>query len=261
MKNRCVKIFGERNTSTNALKELIESNEIATVFHGGARTISPASFRVARLLTTLEKALGRQQYPLREWAMDFAFKGCKASNAWKHTCTDFEDVSDLAGHIVLVCVRHPSSWLLALHRRPYHALSQPPKSFEGFLEMSWKTLGRDRTERKVLTPPELYNRKIKGYFELLDAIESVGGQFAFVRFEDFAIDQVSVLRGLPFGPEIEGKDIQPVRKSTKDPSKDHNYYRNYYGNELWRADISSDAQNMIIDAIDWEQLKPFRYIP
>ena len=125
--------------------------------------------------------------------------------------------------------------------------------------MPWKTLGRDRTERAVMTPTELYNRKMEGYMALRDAIESVGGQFAFVRFEDFAVDQVGLLRRLQLTSEIEGKDLQPVRNSTKDPSKDHNYYRDYYGNERWRADISPGAQDLILGAIDWELLKPFGY--
>ena len=258
---KSIKIFGERNTSTRALRELIVSNQLATVLPGTSGQISRATVRFAKQVQRLEKTLGRRQYPLSEWTKDLTFRGCRASHAWKHTCTDFKDVSDLAGHLVLVCVRHPSSWLLALHRRPYHELVELPKRFESFLEMSWKTLGRDRTNREVLTPPKLYNRKIKGYLALRDAIESANGQFAFVRFEDFAIDQVGVLRSLPLGPEIESRNLVPVRKSTKDPSKDHDYYRDYYGNERWRTNISPDAQNMITDAINWEQLHQFMYVP
>ena len=52
MSLRHVKIFGERNTATNALKALIETNSEATALPGVSSEIDPAIVERLRLLRT-----------------------------------------------------------------------------------------------------------------------------------------------------------------------------------------------------------------
>jgi len=48
-------------------------------------------------------------------------------------------------------------------------------------------------------------------------------------------------------------------RSTKDQSKDSNYYRDYYLNEKGRREISSEAMSIINDSVDKELMSHFGY--
>lgn len=256
MTYRFIKIFGERNTSTNALKQLIEQNSDSEVIPSVASEIDLRFAAKIRLINAIPKG-----NLFREYYIDSVFRHAPLKYSWKHTATNFDTVEEFADCFTIINVRHPASWLLALHRRPYHALRSVPKSFERFLSTPWKTLQREGLQQQKMTPANLYNDKIRSYRNFSTRLESIAIEYAFVRFEDFAADQIAVFEQIKPYLVYPSDDPMIVRPGTKDQSQDAAYYKNYYGGEKWRDDLSQAELTLINKAIDWRSLTQFAYDP
>jgi len=249
-----LKIFGERNTSTNALKRLIEANSDSRVLPSVAQELSPTfterDWRIRRL---------PHGEVLAEHYIDFLFWRSPAACSWKHAATYFPDIGEFAEYPVIFTVRHPASWLLALHRRPYNSIRPVPDNFRDFLDMDWQTLRRDRLKGAVLSPITLYNVKIASYLEFCSKLNDTHGKYIFVRFEDFAINQQDVflqIKGLISNP---AERPSLIRESTKDAQKGIDFYKEYYGNEKWKNEIDRESSEKINKLINWNQLTSFNY--
>ena len=66
----------------------------------------------------------------------------------------------------LTITKNPYSWLLSLHRRPYHQKIDRNLSFEQFLQSKWTTLKRDNSAPVLNSPIELWNKKNRSYLNL-----------------------------------------------------------------------------------------------
>ncbi|MEM6650157.1 MAG: hypothetical protein AAF603_07905 [Pseudomonadota bacterium] len=251
-----IKIFGERNTSTNALKQLVEKNADVVVRPSTAEAVSPFVKWQIRLINRLPHSL-----KWKEAALDRAFSKTSPSFAWKHAATSFSSVEDFKDVPVIFMTRHPASWLKALLRRPYNALSPIERPLDKFVTAPWQTLKRDRLEGRLLTPAVLYNEKIASYLSFAKQLEAAGYAYRFIRFEDFCVDQRTVFEEIR--PLLKDAVDQPniIRSSTKDASKDWRYYQDYYGQQKWVKDIPEAAKPIIAKVIDWDQLSPFEYSP
>ena len=251
-----VKIFGERNTSTNALKQVIEQNASARVLPSVAAECDPRfAARLARM-KRLHLPIGMQ-----EWQTDRVFAKAPDAHAWKHAATDFSDVRAFSDTLVVFCTRHPASWLLGLYKRPYHNLAPGLPTLPGFVAAPWKTVGRERMAGITTTPTALYNLKLQSYQRMQDALDAAGIAHATIRHEDFAMDQRACFDRLR--PHLAGvtPDFRPLDTSTKDAGKSVDHYRDYYGRELWRAEIDPVTAQSIQDTIDWPTAAAFGYQP
>lgn len=249
-----VKIFGERNTSTNAMKRMIEMNSGARVLPSVVGDLRPGfQHPVMRFFRNL-RGSGYTEKRIEE-----TFENVTPERSWKHCATIFDDVSYFEGCVVLFMVRNPYSWLQALHRRPYHARQAVPESLEEFLTAEWQPTKRDLVGTQSLTPIELYNRKLSSYLQFMRQLDAGAHLHFVVTFEAFAVDQIAAFQ--EFGFHL--KDCVPAPKalerSTKDRSRDKDFYRDYYGNELWKKDISPGARDIINDGIDWTVANRFGY--
>jgi hypothetical protein len=251
-----IKIFGERNTSTNALKLLIERNSGARLAPSVAREIDPG---IARRLKWARRL--RVPEALRERMIDRVFEGHDCLKAWKHTTTRFDDVTPLAGCHVIFCVRHPASWLLGLHRRPYHIHTSIPADLGAFLDLRWNTVGREGLGRAQTSAMELYNLKMAAYADLQSRLGAVSATCSIVRHEDFAVDQAAVFAALVPFLGSPPKAFRPLERSTKDPSRSRSYYEEYYGNQRWRDEIDAECATRINAEIVWSALRPLGYEP
>ncbi len=256
---RKLKLFGDRNTGTNALTRLINANSGSRVLPASVPTL-PLPTPVRR---RLQQGLQKLEVERREARIDTIFRLCPVRWSWKHAATRFTpaETARFRDVPVVILVRHPASWLRGLHRNPYHALVPVPERLEDFAAMRWPTVARERLESRVLTPVTLYNEKIAAYLAFADALAGIGGRVEFVRFEDFVVDQIAVferLRPLLAAPKA---DPDPVSRSTKDREKDHRYYADYYGRELWRAEIPDALWAELATGIDWDALERFGYAP
>lgn len=251
-----VKIFGERNTATNALKQLIERNSRSRVLPSVAKEIDTTFDRAMRLISKLPF-----KTTLREAYIDRVFRAKSPRLAWKHAATNFSDLSAFRDCAVLLTTRHPASWLVAFHRRPYHALGAVPAKFATFLTTRQKTVWRDNLQRRSMTPIELWNAKMASYVSFSKRLEATGTVCRWVRFEDFVRDQSSVFESLRDILSEPAETVSVIAKSTKERSKDFRYYRDYYGNAVWLRDIDELSRNLIDQRLDWQLAAELGYRP
>jgi hypothetical protein len=246
-----VKIFGERNTGTNALARIIRENSAAMCLPGTSGELSPIIGRIGNTQWLPARRL-------REQLLDSVFTGCDPLCVWKHCATNFADAAPFDDVLVLFTVRHPASWLLSLFKHPYARLGPHPRSLAEFLNSRWKTVARERLGGAAFRPLELLQAKLDSYLSFAAKLMDRGIPHRIVRFEDLILQQPRVYSSI--ASEIEGArgDFEVLRTSTKDPSKTLDDYRDYYGKEKWRDELIG-LEAPINDRLDWVQLGRFGY--
>lgn len=251
-----IKIFGERNTSTNALKEMLETNSASRVLPSTAieldAGIRPRLARAQKL---------RLPQSLRERMSDRVFEARSPLEAWKHRLTDFENLAEFADCHLIFCVRHPASWVFGLHRRPYHIHGRPAKTLDAFLDKRWRTVGREGLGRSKTSATMLYNRKMAAFVGLQARLKAAGLRYSVVRHEDFAMDQAAVFARLAPHLSQPAVTFRPLDASTKDQRRTRAYYQDYYGQQLWRDEIDQQSMARIKAEIDWSLVDDLYYTP
>lgn len=253
---KLVKIFGERNTSTNALKKLLEENSNSRVAPSVIGEVAP---RIRDLVKIATKT--KLPHTLRERLIDYGFSGKTALNSWKHTATNFENIDDLDDAHVIFCVRHPASWVLGLYRKPYQIHETNYSDLRSFLDIRWTTAGRERLQKAPISATETYNMKLESYAQLQESLSNKSISYSIVRHEDFAVNQLEVFSKLAMHLDEPAEHPKELTRSTKDSRKDADYYKNYYGKMLWLKDIDSQSLDKINNEIDWAQLSQYEYSP
>jgi hypothetical protein len=248
-----VKIFGERNTGTNALSRIIEANSEARCLPATSGDLNPLLGRIGNT----EWLPGKR---IRERLLDSIFEGQSPLCAWKHCATNFPDAAPFDGVFVLFTIRHPGSWLVSLFKRPYQRLERRPATLAEFLNSEWETAGRELLGRARFRPLELLQAKLGSYLGFADKLTECGIAHRFLRFEDIVLNQAGLYSTI--APELENarSDFHELESSTKERSKTLDDYRDYYGRERWREaliglEASIDAQ------IDWSKFTRFGYQP
>lgn len=251
-----IKIFGERNTSTNALKKLVEANSASRVVPSAPGELNSALTLPLRAARKFHLAPS-----LRERLVDAVFAGRPALLSWKHAATNFEDIDSLSGHSVIFCVRHPASWALGMYRRPYHVHGPASPSLAAFLNRRWRTVSRERLGRATMSAMEIYNAKMAAFADLQARMDAAGMPYCIVRHEDFATDQEGVFAHVAPFLDASSATFHPLEASTKDGAKTRAYYRDYYGNRRWLDEIDTESAARIRDATDWSGLERYGYDP
>ena len=243
-----VKIYGERNTGTNYLSRLIHLNleveELAGV--------------VPKRIVQLQNRL-----PGREWVKDIYFNWSFASNlGWKHMRV--KSPEKLHGTVAsrnkvrfVTLTKNPYSWLLSLHKRPYHGdRKAPQQDFEAFLRKEYCPKGRDNVGKANVNHTLLWNHKNRSYLELATSFSGIN-----VRYEDLLDDPASTLAAIcqAWDLEFDRNQFQNYSDSTKDSDKDANFYRDYYLGEVWRSKLSREAIAIINRDVDFELMQHYGY--
>ncbi|HID34407.1 MAG TPA: hypothetical protein EYP25_07535 [Anaerolineae bacterium] len=249
MNLQCIKLYGERNCGTNYLEQLIRRNLTATLLPGTAPAWLRRRFR---------------HHPrLREQVIDAYFFMTFGRNlGWKHMLAP--DVARLERSIrplgqtyFLFLVKNPYAWLLSLHRHPYHH-PHPAGDFDAFIRAAWPTLGRENHARRpFLNPVVMWNLKNASYLRLA---REAGGQI--VRYEDLVADPDAVIHAIARAGGIKRKSdiFVNVEDSVKgEENRDFAFYRAYYLEERWRAELSSSAIQFINQHLDKTLLGDLRY--
>ncbi|MFM8332222.1 MAG: hypothetical protein ACKN9T_11080 [Candidatus Methylumidiphilus sp.] len=238
-----IKIYGERNTGTNYLEKLIDLNIEANIMPG----VVPQ--RIMAL---------QQQLPGNEMIRDIYFKLTFSSNlGWKHMLVKPPEKLRHHSNVGFVTLtRNPYSWLLSLYDRPYHQYYSEKPSFEEFLAIPWRTVGRENAAKELPSPIELWNIKNFAYLRLNGILPSLN-----IRFEDLLIDPQGVC-GLiceTFSCPKKAAQFVNYEKSTKGGGKDYWFYRDYYLNERWKPRLTPLATSMINERINPRLMETFRY--
>lgn len=242
-----VKIYGERNSGTIYLSELIRLNFVAKELRGF----------VPWPVTGLQLIL-----PGRESVKDAFFSSTFGRNlGWKHMrVKPVEElkqyrISSRRLHFITI-TKNPYSWLLSMHRRPYHQYYDEQLTFEEFLTTPWQTTGRDGTRETVSNPIELWNVKNRSYLQLDQGFPALN-----LKYEDVLCDPEEAMRRIEreFRLQRAADEFRNFERSTKESSKDSAYYQDYYLNERWREKLSTAAVELINEHLDHELVQMFGY--
>ncbi len=245
--NTLIKIYGERNTNTNYLSQLIKLNLDAYEIPG---VVPPTIMSLQEIL------------PGKELVRDIYFKLTYGRNlGWKHSRVKpiyiLKRYSIVRNNNIafITITKNPYSWALSLYRNPYHQYYSKKLNFETFLRTPWKTVDRDNTKRWLSNPIELWNIKNSSYLQLseLNAL-NITTESIFVNPET-AIEKIYKTFSIRKISDV----FVNYEKSTKEKIKDFNYYKNYYLNEKWRDELSMDAISIINEAVDKTLMSNFGY--
>ena len=140
-----VKIFGERNTATNALRQLIQMNSQSKLSPGTLGELYPVRAEVLRRL----RRIGLPS-EVAERYTDFMFAGNSPLKSWKHAATHFA-LEEIEGVHFIFTVREPKSWLVGLFRKPYHKRGTVPKNLTEFSEAKWRVVDRENAKNALQT--------------------------------------------------------------------------------------------------------------
>ena len=244
---KLIKIYGERNTNTNYLRELINLN-----------------LEVGEIPGVVPKAMRRIQtyLPAKNGLRDLYFGLTYHRNlGWKHALvkdplyiSKFALVKNNDVHFITL-TKNPYSWLLSLFRRPYHQYYKVKPDFETFLEMEWKTVRRENIRQTVANPIELWNIKNRGYLELqpLNTLNLTTESI----FHD--VESVLLQISTKFSINYLTSHFINFDHSTKYESRNSEYYRDFYTNERWRPEISDSAISLINNHLDADLMEQFGY--
>jgi hypothetical protein len=238
-----VKIFGERNTGTNALSQFIAQNSESLLLPG-------TFFQLPKADPSVLKHKGRGE---TEKLIDLAFSNQPPTFQWKHCATNFtdEDLAQFRNCTTLILLRNPISWCLALWKNPYNGLVEVPRSFDEFVNVKWKTVGRERLDLKVMSPSDLINLKMSYYKEFVSRGQKNGHSMKVLRFENLVCSPLSVWTSIKADLSNPKDDPALIERSTKDPTKNLQFYKAYYSEGKWKSEISENTYNLLNKRIDW----------
>lgn len=247
-----IKVFGERNTGTNALISVIRENSSSKIYPSVLAEVSPETRAQLAMLMKLGISIkGKEQL------IDSGFKGQPILRQWKHAATYFETDSIPDDVHFIFMTRHPLSWLIGLYQKPYHILSPRPDSLLDFANMNWETVGRDNLQHKTFKPLELYVEKLRSYQHLISALKAKNIGYSVIKFEDFVTNQAKTFETLRPHLTNPANKFRELTKSTKESNKDSEFYHNYYLNEAWRkefpeiGDVNLPAESQLFEAFGY----------
>jgi hypothetical protein len=199
--------------------------------------------------------------PGKQFVRDKYFELTYEKNlGWKHTTVKPE--SELRRYEILkkgvtfvTVTKTPYSWLLSLHRWPYHHYYGEKPDFVSFLRAPWKTVGRDNCESVMRDPIELWNVKNKSYLRL----KSV--DVTNITSESVLADPKALIDSLSDSFAILKSDnyFSNLNESTKDKSKNYDYYNDYYLNERWKDELTDESVAIINSRLDKNLAAYFGY--
>lgn len=215
---RFSKVFGERNTGTNFMDELVKANcpELRHIMN----------VRLPMRTLDQDRRLDEEGNPagyelrLREHykglALRFAIERYKDlanrprqhyNFGWKHSAVSIDEMRDSTLYdktAFVFVVRNPYQYLLSLHRRPYALLPIRPMPLARFIRHPIIPVDRDNLpDHSYLTSPlELWNLKVRSYMEAVEQCETA----VLFRYEDVVVD-----------PETVGKTLSALDIKVRNP--------------------------------------------
>jgi hypothetical protein len=245
-----LKIYGERNTGTNYLAELVQRNMDVDVLPG----LVPWFDVPAMMTRKLRRLLPQAADQIHERARDRYFKATFERHlGWKHMCPAPDMMSEAVLRDVrfLMVLKNPYAWLLSLHSKPYHVGGMDER-FEDFLDRFLPVMEtRENIGSEPLPAVEVWNRKVRGYF----ALEAAARHAVMVRYEGFLADEEATLTRVADDLDIPRRShFLSVPRGVKRGDRDRTQidFAAYYLEERWRDKLSADAIRRINSLLDGE---------
>jgi len=171
---------------------------------------------------------------------------------WKHrVAPGKEEIEEMIkGNVPYIClVKNPYSWLLSMHKRPYHHESLRKVSFTEFLKYSY---GDYRN------PIVMWNKKNRSYVEM----GNYSDNHIVVKYEDLLKDpkQQLTLLSEKFGFQKPGlfKNIHNLLTNSHGVNK-RRFHADYYIKEAWRKKLNNDHIKYINQFLDEDLLSILGY--
>lgn len=229
-----VKLFGERNTGTTWIENLLRAN-------------------LATKLVRVTAAKVRETFVARgsagfEEDMDAFFVSRRGVNfGWKHRAVTPADLAETPkfGETGFVFLTKDPYWFVrSLHRNPYNRLADRARKapLDDFAVRPWPLLMRDELGPGTLANPfELWNRKVRSYLDTCDQLPP--GKAVWLRYEDALVDDEREIRRIAATLGLAGPEtFTPWETSTKgDAEKDRAHYQRKYLASDYHAHFSREA--------------------
>ena len=248
---KSIKIYGERNTGTSYLSQLIKKNIKCKILLS----------RIPFLLQKFQKLIPKNNEYFRDLYFDFD----KRCLGWKHTYINDEILDQINNYkedlVIVTVTKNPYSWLISMFNRPYHFNYDNinTKSFEEFLNNKWRCVKRENSPKDYIKNPiELWNMKNNSYLSLSDKTER---QIIHIKYENILADYKKVIKkivktgGFPY----EHKKTTNIIKSAKGDNKKFSDYKEYYLNESWKEKITKEQFDLINNHINQTLMEKFNY--
>lgn len=259
MTEQSIKLFGERNTATRAVLRMID----ATPGICSAAATPDHEAEDAALKQEVAQIAGKMVRPwrriYREAVKDRFFAQVPPVRAWKHTAPTYDSVYAAERIAVLFTVRNPYSWVLALHRNPYHMMGELPAKLGDFIDLPWLTVARDGLEPLLASPVELWNRKLAAYLAFMEQAKADGVAHAVLKFEDFVAKPPESFTEAAAKMGIVCPNPVYDPKPTKRLGLTLRSRKTYYGRGDWAKNVSQTDIDAITDRIDWDVAAGFGY--
>ncbi|MBK8500859.1 MAG: hypothetical protein IPL46_00895 [Saprospiraceae bacterium] len=241
MSIKTIKIFGERNSGTNYLAELLKSNLEVDLLTGTVPNFEPF-IRV-------------------EWVKEiFYLFSARHNLGWKHAEINLSLVQlyrSLAQLHFVTITKNPYSFLLSLFDNPHQIVGKRPAKFRDFLSNAWITRKREYTQSHFESPILLWNAKNASYLRLLKEFPD---RCKLLTYENLIVDPESYI--IAIADQFDLHRIGPFRnieKSTKNNGKAFSDYRTYYLSQHWQSRLRREDLEIINEKLDHNLMHYFGY--
>lgn len=257
-----VKVFGERNTGTNFLNQLIRKNTNLIVLEHGNNSLSKERFNSLRRgfpfwqryspalkSLVLDRLIDQQRND--EYLENFG---------WKHAFVDVKDLEvsprfDQTFFIFLV--RNPWRFVSALHRRPYNLFPRKKCNISEFVDSCFIANERDRLPCNfVESPIDFWNLKVDSYFKSRELIDNS----LICYYEDVMRSPHHFLKLLAPYCDVSGTFDIP-NESTKGDKKVFADYQKEAAAYDPKTELGEDAYLKILAKLDEKTLRKTPYFP
>jgi len=241
-----IKIYGERNSGTNYLEKLIESNlKVALI-----------KFRINWWSLFLLKTIPY------DFVQDLIYRlQRKKTLGWKHGCPSIREIESYNSNtlVIITITKNPYSFLSSLYKKPYHIKGKKPESLARFITQKWTTRKRDLCNKKHLESPIfLWNIKNKAYLNLKNKVSK---KVINITYEELLENPELCIQNIASKGNIEfvADKFQNHLTSTKDSKLTFDNYKEYYLKEKWENDFSKNDFAYINTKVDQELMACFNY--
>jgi hypothetical protein len=247
------KIYGERNTGTNFVTELLRKNFAVHCLQSYNR-IHEYAAPMAKNLPE-EPAGG-----LRDALLDLECQRTMyADFGWKHGAPPRDLIASAphAKQTLFICIaKHPVAWLRSLANRPYNLSDNLPKSFSRFIRQDWTPNRRDNLPgRATINVVDLWNAKNAAYLDLA----SVAERCLVLAYEEILRDPAAFLSSVGSHLITRGNEIIWSLPSTKGDKMTFEQYREKYNESSICESTSARDLEYIRDRVDENVMQAFGY--
>jgi hypothetical protein len=262
-----VKVFGERNTGTNFLNQLLTRNtDLQVLGHGNndnARRKLKEIRQSAVRIGSADKFSPQVNRLILNRLIDEERKLEYLDNfGWKHSrvlVDELEKSPHKSSTLFVFLVRNPWRFVSALHRRPYNLFPapRPDSNISCFIDSQFLANERDNMPSLIVDGPvEFWNKKVKSYFDCCEVFDN-----AIVCYYENIVTAIDEFMAVISPVCNVSKEIKIPIDSTKNDNKTFDQYRQ----EVLSYDpvkaLGLDVYSKILERIDVDVLHRTIYTP